>query len=218
MKFFSFFLFVGGFLTLPVCSLSQNSKSFVRDSTYSQEGNGIYIAYRPPGASITSNGTNTAPQVISVILAFSRKLEKVHMVGGELGWIQDSRWLITDPNRNITDLIPTNTPQLRLSYKWMPLTGDHILEPYLGAGMMVGATFGRMPRDRFQGLNVDMQALAGLRINPEGSIFFQLEVPYTYFRAHQLLFPDGSTASNTAFGPDFFMGQFWPLIGVGVKW
>lgn len=218
MKSFRFFLFVGVLLSLPISSISQNNKSFVRDSAYSPEGNGIYIAYRFPGASITTNGTNTAPQIIPVILGFSRKLEKVHMVGGELGWVQDSRWLITGPNGNITDLIPTNTPQLRLSYKWMPLTGDHILEPYLGAGMMVGATFSRSPRDRFQGLNVDMQALAGLRISPKGSIFFQLEVPYTYFRAHQLFFPDGSTASDTAFGPDFFMGQFWPVIGVGVKW
>lgn len=212
-------LFLSCLLLLSTFSaFSQNGWGLVPGSSYGEEGYGIHVAYRLPGETVSINGRNIAPQAVPVIIGFTRTLEESHMLGAELGWVQSPRLLITDLNGNVIDEVPANTPQLRLSYKWMPLGGEHILEPYLGAGFVAAGTFSSIPGDRFQGINGDLQAMAGLRIAPGGPLFFQLELPYTYLTARQLVFPDGSTATITRFGPDFFMGQFWPLIGVGVKW
>lgn len=218
MKFVPSIFFTSLLLFSTVSTFSQNGWGLVKGSSYGEEGYGIHIAYRPPGETFLINGRNVAPQAIPVVIGFGRTLAEQHVLSAELGWVQSPRLLITDLNGNVIDEVPANTPQLRLSYKWMPLGGEHILEPYLGAGIMLAGTFSSIPGERFQGINGDLQAMAGLRIAPGGPIFFQLELPYTYLTARQLIFPDGSTSTVTSFGPDFFMGQFWPLIGVGVKW
>lgn len=199
--------------------VAQNGWGLTQGSSYGEAGNSIHLSYRMPGASFRdpATGRNLAPQSVPVILGYTRTVEDAHMLTLEGGWVQAPFLLITDQNGDPIE-VPANIPQLRFSYRWMPLGGDHLLEPYAGIGAVAGVNITRLPNQPFWGFNGDVQAMIGFRFFAAGPLFFQAELPYTLLTMRRLLFPDGSTGNSFQLGPEFTTGQFWPLFGIGVKW
>lgn len=201
---------------------SQNGWGLVKGSSYGDEGHGIYLTYRLPGETFRDpiTGRNVGPDPFPLILGYSRTVNDSHLLSGEVGWLQMPFLLVEDGTGTLQS-IQSNTPQVRFAYRFMPFGGEHIIEPYLGGGVVISVPTAEVLGQRLVGVNGDMQVMAGARIQPGGPIFFQLEVPYTWANLRQLVVQNaGGSSTMTSFnlGPDFFVGQFWPLIGVGVKW
>lgn len=209
-------------MLLTLTAFSQNGWGLVKGSSYGNDGHGIYIAYRLPGETMVDpfTGRNIGPEPFPLILGYSRTINDSHLLSGEGGWLR-MPFLLVDDGSGTLQSIQSNTPQARLAYRFMPLGGEHIIEPYLGGGVVLAVPTAEVLGQRIVGINGDLQIMAGARIQPGGPIFLQVEVPYTWANLRQLVMqnPAGSsTTSSFNLGPDFFIGQFWPLIGVGMKW
>lgn len=213
---------VGMLLFLPIFSFSQNGWGLTTGNETREGNSGIYFSYRLPG-SITVDpltGLSVGPQVFPIVLGYSRSVGNAHLFGAEGGWIRSPFLFLVGNNGNVID-VNSNTPQLRANYKFLPLGGNHLIEPYVGGGIVVGASFANPPGQRFLAINGDFQAMIGARVYPKGPFFLQVEVPYTFAILRQLLTQNvNNTTGNTEFslGPDFNSGQFWPLIGIGIEW
>ena len=205
-------------MALPLSA--QNGWGLVPGSSYGDEGNSLHIAYRLPGRQlfIPGTGQQIAPQAFPIVLGYGRTLNDMHLVGAELGLVTQANTFLTDQDGNLIAATNSITPQIRGTYKFLPVGGEHLLEPYFGVGVAVGSTFTSMAGNRFISVNAEVQALGGLRIYVGGPMFIQFELPYTWLNVRRLTFPDGSSNFAMLFGPEFNTSQFWPLFGLGVKW
>lgn len=221
MKLCSFFLLVGLFLSIPISSLSQNDRLVVAGSDPTHGNDGIYLAYRLPGERFIDPNTGQAigPEPFPAILGYTKVLNSSHILGVDLGWLRNPTTRLMDVNGNLVN-VPVNTFQARFNYKFMPLGGDHLIEPYVGGAIVVGSTLSTQVQ-RLLAVNGNLQISAGARIFLGGPYFLQVEVPYSVANLSQWVTENGNNGiNNTDFslGSNLGRNQFWPVIGIGFEW
>ncbi len=201
-------------------SHAQTGWGLWKGSSYGYEGHSIHLSYRPQPREFRDpqTGVNLDPEVLPVVLGYTRTLNDRHQISIEAGGMRQFGVIITDTAGMFIDAVNSITPQVRAGYRLAPLGAEYFIDPYFGLGLAGGVSFINLPGDVFQGANVEVQALAGIRLFPVEGLFFQLELPYTWANVRTERFPDGSSSFSALFGPDFDIGQFWPLFGLGFQW
>ncbi len=179
MKSYRFLLCASILLCLSLSSFSQDDRLLVKGSAPTVGNNGIYLSYRLPGERLFDpvTGQNVGSEPFPVILGYYKTIKDVHLLGVEAGWVRNPASRMIDANGNFVN-VAVNTAQLRFNYKFLPLGGDHLIEPYVGGAIVVSSTL-NMEVQSFLAAGGNLQIMAGARVHAGGPFFLQVEVPYT---------------------------------------
>ncbi len=186
-------------------------------SGYNDRITAFYLAYYPSPRPVIVPQTrlNINPEAIPVVLGWSRTMGERHLLGVDAGLTRREQLEVLAGSTD--SLLSGITPQVRLSYRIMPLGGDHAVEPYLGAGIVLSPTISDSETRPFHSFQSNSQLILGLRVFTGSPVFLHLEVPYTF--ANWITYPNtGSTGYGFNLLSTELLGQFWPLFGVGVTW
>ncbi len=198
-------------VSLPLTGIAQNGYGWgLYHGQYDGERNHcIGVFFQPPAsrAFLPGSAVNVAQVAFPLVLGYGRTLLEMHQWGIDLGASSQSRFPTASGSAAAV------YPKMRLSYRWLPLKGEYLVEPYLGGGIVGSVGITNMPNRRLMGASGGLQAMLGMRVHTGSPIFIHFEIPYT---AIQLF--DSGLGVETSFALDSFNDQFWPLIGIGAAW